>query len=189
MMISLAALFFAACEKDSNEVNPSTGQNDYSSNTNVAKVRVSRPFQIQFSTAVDPNPNIPPTPCSGDLGLANAGLFVSGTATYLGLINAAQSRLQDVSCNLSLATHLLTTSIAGQMVSADGDTLFYTGNDEIDVLNLLTGSTDPGTITGTWTFTGGTGRFEGATGSFSISGPVNFATASFSGTGVGTITF
>jgi hypothetical protein len=49
------------------------------------------------------------------------------------------------------------------MAADNGDLLYYTGNDEIDVLNLIAQTGTTGTITGVWTITGGTGRFDGAT--------------------------
>jgi hypothetical protein len=79
--------------------------------------------------------------------------------------------------------------VEGQLAAANGDLLFYTGEDVLDVFNLITGSGPTGTITGVWTVTGGTGRFEGATGSFAIAGPVDFNTMTFHFTGEGTITY
>ncbi len=190
-MIAIAVLFLTACNKDMNEVMPSsTGQTDVASDSNLKKCKHTRPFSINFYTTVDTNSAIPPTPCSGDLpGFANAGYFLHGTASHMGLINVAGSRGQDVSCNLSFTTALLTTSVAGEITSACGDKIFYTGNDEINVFNLLTNSGTTGTITGLWTITGGTGKFAGATGSFPINGPVDFTTSTFSITGTGTITY
>jgi hypothetical protein len=189
-IIAVAILFLTACSKDANDVNlGSTSQSDLAAGS-MQKTSVARPFKITFTTTVDPDPSIPPTPCTGDLpGLANAGLFIQGNATHLGQLQST-SRLQDVTCNLSFTTALLTTSIAGQLVAANGDKVFFTGNDEINVLNLLLGHPElPGTITGVWTITGGTGRFVNATGSFTINGPVDFTTSSFSGEGVGTIVY
>jgi hypothetical protein len=187
--IALAIILLSACKKDNSEMNiDNKTQADITSNA--ARSRATRSFEITFTTTVDTDPSIPPTPCTGDLpGLANAGVFLHGNATQLGLINSSQSRLQDVSCNLSFTTALLTTTIAGQMTGSNGDKIYFTGNDEINVSNLLTGAGPTGTITGLWTITGGTGRFAGATGSFSINGPVDFATSTFSGTGAGNITY
>lgn len=190
-IIALAIMLLTSCKKESNELSSaSTLPVDVASNAMAKKTMVSRSFEISFYTTVDTNSSIPRTSCTGDLpGFANAGVFLHGTATHLGLIDPLQSRLQDVNCNLSFATALLTTNIAGQMASQNGDLVFYTGNDEINVFNLLTGAGTTGTITGVWTITGGTGRFAGASGSFTINGPVDFTTATFSGTGVGTITY
>jgi len=107
----------------------------------------------------------------------------------MGLIDPAQSTLQHTSCDLSFATALLTNTVDGHVTAANGDMIFYTGNDTIDVFNLLTGADSLGTIKGAWTITGGEGRFAGATGSLKVNGPVNFNTSTFSGTGVGTITY
>jgi hypothetical protein len=188
-IIALAIILLSACKKDNSEMNIDN-KTQTSLNSNAARASATRSFEITFTTTADTDPSIPPTPCTGDLpGLANAGVFLHGNATQLGLINSSQSRLQDVSCNLSFTTALLTTTIAGQMTGANGDKIYFTGNDEINASNLLTGAGPTGTITGLWTITGGTGRFANATGSFTINGPVDFATSTFSGTGAGTITY
>jgi hypothetical protein len=69
-------------------------------------------------------------------------------------------------------------------VAANGDSLFTTGSGE------ATPTADPGilSIEGTETITGGTGRFEGATGSFTGIRLLNEATGVSSGSFTGTIT-
>src|SRR6185295_4567182 len=164
LTIALAIIVISACNKSANEINPGSKATTYAE-----KQTQTRPFEINLYTTADINST--PTPCTGDLpGFAIGGLFLHGTATHLGLINPSQSTLQHVGCDLSFATALLTTSIAGQIAAADGDLIFYTGNDEINVFNLLTGAGSTGTITGVWTITGGTGKFAGATGSLSMNG-------------------
>jgi len=185
-IIALAIALFSACTKEDNKISDDISA-QISSKT---KEPVTRPFEINLTTTADPDSSILPTPCTGDLpGFAIGGLILHGTATHLGLIDATQSTLEHVSCDLSFATALLTTGIAGHIAAANGDLVFYTGNDEINVFNLLTGAGSTGTITGVWTITGGTGRFSGATGSFTIDGTVDFTTSTFSGSGVGTITY
>jgi hypothetical protein len=184
-IIALAVLVLAGCKKENTTV-PA----DLASNSAALKESATRPFEVNFVSSVDTDPTIPPTACSGDLpGLANAGYFLHGTASHMGQIKAAQSRGQDVSCNLSFATALLYTTVAGQIAAANGDLIYYTGIDTINVYNLLTSSGTTGAITGIWTITGGTGRFVGATGSFSINGLVSFTGPTLSFTGLGTITY
>lgn len=181
----LFVLLFAACKKESNDVAPVS-----SSNTGSENLRCARVFKAHFYTSVDTNSSIPPTPCSGDLpGLANPGYFLHGHATHLGKLKSKFSRGQDVSCDLSMATMLLTTSVSGQLASANGDLIYYTGNDAIDASLFLTGAGTTGTISGTWTITGGTGRFAAASGSFHIIGPVDFVTGTFSFNALGTINY
>jgi len=187
IIISLVLLF--ACSKKSDQLARTDLEETMSKSAQ--SLPVSRVFNGQFQSSIDPDPTIPPTPCSGDLpGLANPGHFLQGNATHLGQVQWQQSRLQDVSCNLSFATGQLSTSISGQFAAANGDLIYYTGNDVLDITNLLTGNPGiPGTIQGTWTITGGTGRFSGASGSFTINGPVDFTTMTFSFEAIGTITY
>ena len=190
-LLSLAIVLLSACQKETNDIGPvATAPMDINSHREAGKIKVTRPFKVAMYISVDTNSSIPPTACSGDLpGFANAGYFLHGHATCIGFLNADQSRGQDVTCDLSFTTALLTTSVAGHIAAADGDLIYYTGNDEINVFNLLTGAGPTGTITGLWTITGGTGKFEGATGSFPIAGPVDFATKTFSFTGEGAISY
>ena len=184
-IIMLSLLLFAACKKESDDVATISSSTNGSEN-----LRCVRVFKAHFYTSVDTNSSIPPTPCSGDLpGLANPGYFLHGHATHLGTIKPRHSRGQDVSCDLSFATMLLTTSVSGKLAAANGDLIYYTGNDAIDASLYLTGAGTTGTITGTWTITGGTGRFASATGSFNISGPVDFVTGTFSFNALGTINY
>ena len=107
----------------------------------------------------------------------------------MGEVITLQSRGQDLTCDLSFTTMLLTTSVSGQIAANNGDLIYYTGNDVIDASNFLTGNGYAGTITGTWTITGGTGRFAGATGSFDLNGPADFSTGTFSFEALGTINY
>jgi hypothetical protein len=183
-IIALAVLLLASCQKENKS------DLAVASHSPALKVAVARPFEVNLYTTVNPDPSIPPTACSGDLpGLATPAFFLHGTASHMGAIDASLSSVQDVTCNLSFATAILTTTVAGQIVAADGDKIFYTGADEINVINLLTNAGPSGPITGVWTINGGTGRFEGATGSFTINGSVAFAGPTLSFTGQGTITY
>jgi hypothetical protein len=179
-------LLFLACKKGTD----SAGLQEELISQPGGSNQVTRPFTANLYSSIDPDPSIPPTPCSGDLpGFANPGHFLHGQASHLGELIWQQSRLQDVSCNLNFATAQLTTSIAGQFAAANGDLVYYTGNDVFDITNFLTGGGPTGTLNGTWTITGGTGRFTGATGSFTITGTVDFTTLTFSFNAVGTITY
>jgi hypothetical protein len=183
--LALALVLLSACKKES-----TTAPGGLASVTTTQKTAATRPFFVDFTTTVDTDPSIPPTACSGDLpGLANAGYFLHGTATHMGSLISLQSRGQDVTCNLSFATALLYTTVAGQIAAADGDLIYYTGIDTINVYNLLTSSGTTGVINGLWTITGGTGKFTGASGSFPISGLVDFTGPKLSFKGMGSITY
>src|SRR4051812_31246043 len=97
----LCLVIFVACKKGSDVA----GTDANLQSTNQANAPVTRPFTASLYSSIDPDPSIPPTPCSGDLpGFANPGHFLHGVVSHLGELNWQQSRLQDVSCNLSFAT-------------------------------------------------------------------------------------
>jgi hypothetical protein len=183
-IIMLSAVLLNACSKNYDQV--STGREE-AVNPNALTSKFPREFRGQFQG--QPDPTSQPTACSGDLGLIIPGYFLQGNAIHLGEIIRQQSTFQHVSCNLSVAAGQLTASITGQLAASNGDLIYYTGNDVIDVSNFLAGNGQPGTIQGTWTITGGTGRFTGATGSFTVNGPINFANLTFSVEAIGTITY
>jgi hypothetical protein len=187
-IIALAITLLTACTKENNEITTGPAEQTVTT-TSMSKQRPTRPFSINVYTMIDTDPSISPTPCTGDLpGLANPGHFIHGTGSHIGNLDPS-SRLQDVTCDLNATTALLTTSIAGQFAAANGDLIYFTGDDVINVYNLLYSSGTSGEITGTWTITGGTGRFTGATGSLEITGYVSFITFTLSFTGDGTITY
>src|SRR5687767_11271700 len=154
----LSLLFVVACQSSSDEF---AAPDSYSQI--VERGHQARPFQAVLSGTL--NPNSGPTVCTGDLpGLALLDYTISGNATHLGNINS-NSTLHHDDCDLSFATMLLTTNVDGQLSAANGDLVYYSGEDVINVFNLLTQSGTTGPITGTWTIDGGTGKFAGASGS------------------------
>jgi len=181
-LISLALILFASCQQADELATPAN------SKTIVERSQQARPFKATLQSSV--NPGNPLTECSGDIpGFAIPDHFLSGNATHLGLLNSELSTLHHDDCNLSFATATLTTSVSGQLAAANGDLLYYTGEDVINVISLLTATDTTGAIEGTWTITGGTGRFEDASGSFTISGTVDFITGTFNAKATGTITY
>lgn len=186
-LIAVAILFATSCTKENEEINP--GAAGQTQDQSAAKTTQQRPFSITLSSSPDVASAL--TPCSGDLQpFAIGDLFLSGNATHLGQLDASLSKLHHDNCDLSFTTALLTTGVSGQLVASNGDKIFYSGDDVVNVYNLLTQHPElGGTIDGEWVIDGGTGRFSGASGSFTINGVVDFATNTFSATGVGTITY
>lgn len=181
-LIALLLMTLASCQQADELASP-----DVSSKISQRAQQQTRPFEATFSGGL--NPASAPTACSGDLQpLALLDYYISGNATHFGNLKSA-SNLHHENCDLSFTTAQLTTSVSGQLVAANGDMIFYTGDDVVNVFNLLTASGTTGEINGTWTITGGTGRFEEASGSFTISGLVDFITFSFNAVAEGTITY
>lgn len=184
-MIGLFVLLFAACQQDPNELATPVSQGPVAK-----KAQTTRDFRGNLSSSVNTDPSIPLTACSGDIPeFAVPDHFLSGQAIHIGNFNPALSTLHHDDCNVSVATMLLTTSVSGQLAAANGDLIYYSGDDDIDVSALLTQTGLTGSINGTWTIDGGTGRFEGASGSFTISGVVDFVTGTFTAVANGTITY
>jgi hypothetical protein len=193
-IFALTIMLLTACKKDIKDINSNPiVQADLNSKTHTEIAKVSRPMKVAFYSSVNAaSPALACTLPGVPFGIANSGYFLHGNATHLGLINSETSMGQDGSCNLSGSTFILSTTTAGQIVAANGDKITYTGSDEIDLNNIIFHGGTTAAITGLWTITGGTGRFDGASGSFTISGVVNVATVggpTFSITGEGTITY
>ena len=183
-IISSAILLFA-CSKEINQETPAA-ENLLS----IQNPQVLRVFSGSISSSINTDPSIPPMQCTGDLpGLFLPDHFLSGSAIHLGTFIAQESTLHHASCNLSFATMQLTASVSGQITPGNGDRIYYNGNDVIDVTNLLTGQGNTGSIQGTWTITGGTGRFDEASGTITINGLVNFTTGTFSASFTGAINY
>jgi len=193
-IIAFTIMLLTACKKDINEMpSNSMAQADLSSKTNVGKDKVTVPMKVDlYSSANSASPFLACTLPGVPFSIANSGYFLHGSATHLGVVNSETSIGIDGSCNLSGSTFILSTTTSGQMVAANGDKITYTGNDEIDLNNIIFHGGTTAAITGLWTITGGTGRFEGASGSFQITGIVDVTATggpAFSITGEGTITY
>jgi hypothetical protein len=190
-IFAAAILLLSACKKEisSDAVHPAGPEGK----ANVQNLATSRPIKLNLTSSVDPSsPALTCTMPGVPFGIANSGYFLHGNATHLGQINAQTSMGQDGFCNLSGTTFILTTATGGQIVAANGDKITYTGDDAIDLNNIIFNAGTTAAITGLWTITGGTGRFAGASGSFQINGIVDVTTPggpTFSITGEGNITY
>jgi hypothetical protein len=179
--IVLSVMILAACNSSSDELASPGVSTPISQRSEQA-----RAFHANLSGAL--NIESAPTACTGLFPLSVVDYFVSGNATHLGNLDAS-SFLHHDDCNVDVATFLLTSSVSGHLVAANGDWIEYTGLDTVNIFNYATESGPNGPFTGTWTITGGTGKFEDASGSFTISGLVDFATLGFSVVADGTITY
>jgi hypothetical protein len=100
----------------------------------------------------------------------------SGNATQLGLFTMS------FQAEVFLPT-LFAASASATLVSADGANIFAEGSGQ----GTPTGTPNIVSIVETYTITGGTGRFAGATGSFTVERLIDRATLASSGTISGTI--
>jgi hypothetical protein len=106
---------------------------------------------------------------------ASADLEATGNATHLGRFTVSGTGVVDFEANLGVTSYTFT--------AADGDTLtaIATG------YAVPTGTPDAVYVIETTTITGGTGRFAGATGSFTMVRYFNFDTSETNGTIEGTV--
>jgi hypothetical protein len=186
IVITSSMLLLFACSKETDKELSAPGVVVQS----IQSPQVVRAISGSISSTINTDPSIPPMQCTGDLpGLFLPDHFLNGNSLHLGVFISQQSTLHHESCNLSIAAMQLTASVSGQIAAANGDLIYYSGNDVIDVTNLLTGQGNTGTIQGTWTITGGTGRFDEASGSITINGLVNFTNGTFNAAFSGTISY
>jgi len=106
-------------------------------------------------------------------------LFVSATGSG----NATKLGLFTISSQAQVNIPTLASSTSATLVAADGSTLFGSGTGQ----GTLTATPGIVSIVETYTITGGTGRFEGATGSFTVKRVLNRATGVSDGSISGTI--
>ena len=99
----------------------------------------------------------------------------SGNATHLGLFTASYKVVVDIVKGAGPAS--------ARFVAANGDSLFAEGSG----LGVPTGTPNVNRIVEKYTITSGTGRFAGATGSFTVERLVNLVTGATSGTFDGSI--
>ena len=142
---------------------------------NACKKDINRPMKFEFYSTVDAASSTLTCTLPGvPFAIANSGYFLHGNATHLGNIDSDNSKGQDGFCNLS-PTFILSTKTSGQIVAANGDKITYSGDDVIDLNNVISNGATTAPITGVWIITGGTGRFAHASGSFTINGIVDVA--------------
>lgn len=106
-------------------------------------------------------------------------VFVNG----IGSGNATQLGLYTMSYEARVTIPTLASSTSATLVAADGSTILAEGKGQGTLITppLIV------SIVETYTITGGTGRFEGASGSFTIERVLNRATGISSGTMNGTV--
>jgi hypothetical protein len=114
-------------------------------------------------------------------GAVTLELHVEAIATHLGRASGSATNCTEPS--LAIGAVAIWDGLA-TYVAADGSTLLvaYEGTQEAPVAGIATATT-------THTVIGGTGRFAGATGSWIVSGPVDFTAFSFTADFAGSITY
>jgi hypothetical protein len=106
-------------------------------------------------------------------------IFVNGTGSG----NATQLGLFTISYQAQLNIPTLSAITSATLAAADGSSLFGEGTGQ----GTPTGTPGIVSIVETYTITGGTGRFAGATGNFTVERLIDRATLTSSGTINGTI--
>jgi hypothetical protein len=128
------------------------------------------PFSGQYTQQTNAVANCPPTCPPTTLVISGTG---EGNATHLGRFTATSEDSVNIATTQSTGTFNLT--------AANGDRIFTT------TVGHETGFQPPNvsSVTQTATIVGGTGRFAGATGSFTVAftQTIDFATATAAGTG------
>ena len=193
----LVLVFFAAsCEKDLYLEGGPGNKQEYGRN-NAEVGALQRPFSATFTTISDGSLfclysgiEILEDLCGTEDGSYIAGGGpITGNATHVGLIQEDKSfwKVTGVLLSESMVTigpadedvipEFLTQYISGEIHSANGDYYVYKGEATVNVLtSVLTGKMD---------FTGGTGRFEGVSGSISLEGTADTSgNGTFKGNGV-----
>jgi len=109
--------------------------------------------------------------------------FPTITVDGMGSGNATQLGLYTMSYHALLNIPTLSATTSATLVAADGSSLFGQGTGQ----GTPTGAPGIVSIVETYTITGGTGRFAGASGSFAVERVLNRATGVSTGTISGTI--
>lgn len=110
-------------------------------------------------------------------------VFPIGYVNATGVGNATHLGLFTYSLQAELFIPTLTASASATLIAANGDMIFGEGSGQ----GTPTGTPGIVSIVETYTITGGTGRFAGATGNFTVKRLINRATFASSGTISGTI--
>lgn len=154
--IALSVLIFAACQKE--EIPVDKAQFDDIVQNNKAPEKKARPLSGDLNNA--PVPGIPPVDCGFGLTLSGKN-FLYGTVSHLG-------RLKSGSFGIAQTCTVFTDGKATYKeiwIAANGDQVFIDSY-IIPVADPLI--PNEGTWTGEGVITGGTGRFEGASGKWTF---------------------
>jgi hypothetical protein len=168
--IAALLLGIAACQKDD-----SSSANNSSQGKNTLKNAVTRPFSghstgtiaIVYSETNECYPYFPRVEFTG-----------SGTATHLG------NGTNEWYVCLNTETGGLEGAFYGTLTAANGDKVYFSQPDP-SVFTI----DQNGNVTGEFDITGGTGRFEGATGHINTSGVNDFLNMTFDINSEGYITY
>jgi hypothetical protein len=187
LFISLAVLLFAGCQKES--ISENKAQFDAVSESNQANNTKARPLSGNLTNA--PNPDAAPILCSGVIPVSGQN-FIYGNVSHLGQLKPG-SLGTALNCDITNFPSALDPSLRGTVtynevwVAANGDKVFNFSTIYI-VGNVADGGAT-GTWTGSGTITGGTGRFEGASGSWDFVNGRYFADGTSAWSISGSITY
>jgi hypothetical protein len=159
--IALSVLIFAACQKEEIPVDKTTFDDVVQNNKATGKK--ARPLSGDLNNA--PVPGYPAASCSGVFTVSGQN-FLYGTVSHLGRLKSGSLGTVQA-CNFFIDGTITYKEV---WVAANGDKVYS------DSYIILADNGDgSGTWTGEGTITGGTGRFSGASGSWTFANARYFA--------------
>lgn len=168
----LAFGIIVSCEKQEDEIrldDLSIQKSNLQSNSSVDPKTdgVTVPFKSDFFTEQEGELNF--DACDGDLIALNTQVG-GGNATHIGIFTTRMEFCMNFAEGPDFATYW---AVDGVFIAANGDELYFTVSGQVIMLDephpfYLASFDDP------FTFTGGTGRFEGASGGGTTNSLTNF---------------
>lgn len=161
LFVAMSVLVFASCQKEG----ISDNQAEALSASNKVTAKKARPLSGDLSNA--PVPGYPAASCS-DIFTISGRNFLYGNVSHLGLLKSGSFGTVQA-CNFFIDGQITYKEV---WVAANGDELYM---DSYIIISPDPVVANTGTWTGEGTITGGTGRFDGATGNWKYANTKYFA--------------
>ena len=182
LFISFAVLLFASCQKES--ITEDKAQFDAVSESSKAINPKTRPLSGDLTNAPVPGAN--PISCS-DIFPISGQNFLYGNVSHLGKLQSG-SVGNALVCNITGFDPLTATITYNEvLVAANGDKVF--SNSIVNIVGDVETGGATGIFTGSVIITGGTGRFNGASGAYDFVNGKFFADGTSAWSISGSITY